>query len=97
MPDPLPGLRYSNLTSSALAFRYQSNLIRPSLFLIIPTLRCDHNCLYCQVSRVKADAEGYDLDVRYIPHIIEKITIDSDPHEEWAETVSKTEVMRKVL
>lgn len=25
------------------------------------------------------------------------ITIDSNPHEEWAETVSKTEVMRKVL
>lgn len=31
-----------------------------SYFMIIPTLRCNLKCSYCQVSRVNEDKEGYD-------------------------------------
>jgi hypothetical protein len=34
--------------------------IRP-IFMIVPTLRCDHTCKYCQVSRASVNASGYDL------------------------------------
>lgn len=64
---------YVNLTASSVSYRYQSNLCSPFLFMIVPTLRCDHDCSYCQVSRVSEDAAGYDLDINMIPSIIDKI------------------------
>jgi His-Xaa-Ser system radical SAM maturase HxsB len=33
-----------------------------SYFMIIPTLRCNLKCSYCQVSRVNEDKQGYDWD-----------------------------------
>jgi len=62
----------SSMTSS-LAYRYQSAMVSPFLFIIVPTLRCDHNCLYCQVSRVNENVNGFDLDINTIPHIITTI------------------------
>ncbi len=41
--------------------------------MIVPTLRCDHTCKYCQVSRASVNASGYDLDPDLIPHIISTI------------------------
>lgn len=34
----------------------------PSLHIFVVTLRCDHSCQYCQVSRAAVDASGYDMD-----------------------------------
>ncbi|MBL4539721.1 MAG: His-Xaa-Ser system radical SAM maturase HxsB [Oceanicaulis sp.] len=31
-----------------------------SYFIVVPTLRCDLRCGYCQVSRVNADRQGFD-------------------------------------
>lgn len=64
---------YTQLLASAVSYRYQSALCAPFLFIIIPTLRCDHNCRYCQVSRAEMDAKGFDLNPEYIPQIIDRI------------------------
>ena len=36
-------IAYTQLLASALSYRYQTALCAPFLFIIIPTLRCDHN------------------------------------------------------
>lgn len=61
----LIGSRYASLLSSAI--------IPPSLFLINPTLRCDHACRYCQASRVDESKYGYDIKYDDIPKIIANI------------------------
>lgn len=33
----------------------------PTLHIFVVTLRCDHSCQYCQVSRAAVDAHGYDM------------------------------------
>lgn len=43
------------------------------IYMIVPTLRCDHTCNYCQVSRASIHASGYDLDEALIPKIISMI------------------------
>lgn len=59
--------------TSSLAYRYQSALVAPFLFMVVPTLRCDHNCLYCQVSRVNENIKGFDLELGSISNIISVI------------------------
>ena len=65
---------HSSLLASALSHRIKSNLIDKKIFMIVPTLRCDHNCTYCQVSRENIDAQGFDLDVGLVPKIAETIS-----------------------
>jgi His-Xaa-Ser system radical SAM maturase HxsB len=48
-----------------LATKYRTRLARrpylASLHLFVVTLRCDHSCSYCQVSRVSEDKAAYDM------------------------------------
>jgi His-Xaa-Ser system radical SAM maturase HxsB len=50
---------------TALASRAQNRISKMSgklsYMLIIPTLRCDLACTYCQVSRANENAEGFDM------------------------------------
>ncbi|CAI1826060.1 His-Xaa-Ser system radical SAM maturase HxsB [Serratia fonticola] len=66
-----------SLTASALssgfAKRLMSDLAVNPIFMIVPTLRCDHTCKYCQVSRTAVGAKGYDLDANLIPLIVKQI------------------------
>lgn len=48
------------------------------IYMIVPTLRCDHTCNYCQVSRASIHASGYDLDEELIPKIIAMIAGSSE-------------------
>ena len=64
---------YSSLLASALSHRIKSNLIDKKIFMIVPTLRCDHDCTYCQVSRENIDAQGFDLDLELVAKISETI------------------------
>ena len=59
-----------NLVASKYVSLINGSIIPPSLFLIVPTLRCDHDCGYCQVSRVPVSRNNYDLDVDKIEKII---------------------------
>lgn len=58
----LLGSRYASLIGAAV--------VPPSLFMVVPTLRCDHDCGYCQVSRVTVTRSGYDLDLEKIEKIV---------------------------
>lgn len=65
--------------SSAFAKRLMNELAIRPIFMIVPTLRCDHTCKYCQVSRASVNASGYDLDPDLIPDIISTIKKLSTP------------------
>lgn len=53
------------ITIRRLASQYRSRksfiFDGPSLFLFVVTLRCDHSCHYCQVSRRPETAPGFDM------------------------------------
>ncbi|PQX56672.1 His-Xaa-Ser system radical SAM maturase HxsB, partial [Cronobacter sakazakii] len=59
--------------SSAFAKRLMNELAIRPIFMIVPTLRCDHTCKYCQVSRASVTADGYDLNPELIPQIASTI------------------------
>ena len=59
--------------SSGFAKRLMNELAVRPVFMIVPTLRCDHTCKYCQVSRAAIGAQGYDLDPALIPEIVSAI------------------------
>ena len=59
--------------ASASAKRIVSEMRFSPIFMIVPTLRCDHSCKYCQVSRAPLSASGFDLDKKLIPKIIDSI------------------------
>lgn len=60
--------RYTALASRARK-RIARNRSKLSYMLIIPTLRCDLSCSYCQVSRASEHAEGYDLRDEHLDQI----------------------------
>ncbi|MCI1677607.1 MAG: His-Xaa-Ser system radical SAM maturase HxsB [Ewingella americana] len=63
----------SSVLSSGFAKRLMNDLSVRPIFMIVPTLRCDHTCKYCQVSRAAVGADGYDLDSSLIPEIVNTI------------------------
>lgn len=66
--------RRVSLQASGVAYQWARSIEVPGLFMIVPTLRCDHSCSYCQVSRVEMHKEGYDLDEAYIDDVIKFIS-----------------------
>ncbi|MEN5175885.1 His-Xaa-Ser system radical SAM maturase HxsB [Brevundimonas diminuta] len=56
-----PREHWSDLESAAYATRKSFALDGPSLHIFVVTLRCDHSCQYCQVSRAAVDAAGFDM------------------------------------
>ena len=63
----------ASLHASSLATQIHRSLAKPSLFMIVPTLRCDHDCRYCQVSRAPINAEGKDLSENKIDNALSLI------------------------
>ncbi|MBU8546137.1 MULTISPECIES: His-Xaa-Ser system radical SAM maturase HxsB [Roseomonadaceae] len=45
----------------------------PSLHIMVPTLRCDHSCGYCQVSRRRMDEAGYDMSPTHALAAVDRI------------------------
>lgn len=54
---PITVRRLASQYRSKKAFIFEG----PSLFLFVVTLRCDHSCHYCQVSRRWVAAAGFDM------------------------------------
>lgn len=52
---------WHDLERAAHATRKAFVLEGPSLHIFVVTLRCDHSCQYCQVSRAAVDASGFDM------------------------------------
>jgi His-Xaa-Ser system radical SAM maturase HxsB len=63
----------AQLTASSFTKSIHKDLSSPRLIMIVPTLRCDHHCTYCQVSRVNQDVDGFDLPLSAIPSLIKFI------------------------
>lgn len=59
--------------ASGMSKRLMSALNFNPIFMIVPTLRCDHTCHYCQVSRASVRASNYDLDPDLIPLLLQRI------------------------
>ncbi len=51
----------SDLEQAVLRTRKAFLLEGPTLHIFVVTLRCDHSCHYCQVSRAAVGAAGYDM------------------------------------
>ncbi|WP_420592110.1 His-Xaa-Ser system radical SAM maturase HxsB [Bacterioplanoides sp.] len=59
--------------ASSTSKRLTSELRFNPIFMIVPTLRCDHTCTYCQVSRANVGASEFDLDSSLVPKIVSTI------------------------
>jgi len=60
----------ASLLASGLTTSMSRALARPGLFMVVPTLRCDHDCRYCQVSRAPLHARDVDASLENIPAIL---------------------------
>lgn len=70
------------ILASAFGKKLQNEMHFSPIFMIVPTLRCDHTCKYCQVSRASLTAGQYDLDENLIPNIISHIKkLSSKPYK----------------
>lgn len=62
-----------SMLASAYTYRQQLPITKPYLFMVVPTLRCDHDCTYCQVSRAQEYDYRYDLPLSAIPATLDLI------------------------
>lgn len=58
------------LLAAGLGKKLSAEMKFSPIFMIVPTLRCDHTCRYCQVSRASVNAKDVDLADEKIPTII---------------------------
>jgi len=58
-----------------LTKKFSKSLDKPSLVMVVPTLRCDHSCEYCQVSRAPLNSCTHDLEVdpEHLAHAIDSL------------------------
>lgn len=67
-----------------LATKYRTRLARrpdlASLHLFVVTLRCDHSCSYCQVSRVSEDRAAFDMTEQIADRAIDIMLESPSPH-----------------
>lgn len=45
----------------------------PALHIVVVTLRCDHSCPYCQVSRQTPDVDRFDMTAESAKHVVNRI------------------------
>jgi uncharacterized protein len=58
------------LLATKLRTKYQFLAEFTRLHIFVVTLRCDHSCQYCQVSRVSASKSKYDMSIETADHAI---------------------------
>lgn len=64
---------FGDLSYNSFAFRWmQRQTKRQSLsyVILVPTLRCNLSCSYCQVSRADENAKGYDWSIETLDQVI---------------------------
>jgi len=59
----------------ATQYRTRKSFLRwgPSLHIFVVTLRCDHSCVYCQVSRRSPDAARFDMAAETMGHAVNRL------------------------
>ncbi len=71
-----------DLAFNGFAYRWANRLFAPSeldYIILVPTLRCNLACGYCQVSRVNENTPGFDWDETTVSAVIE--FLDSLPNK----------------
>ena len=59
-----------DVNTKRMRIRQEVRQERPSYFILVPTLRCNIRCEYCQVSRVAEHAQGFD----WSPELLDQIS-----------------------
>jgi His-Xaa-Ser system radical SAM maturase HxsB len=70
----------TDLEQAVLRTRKAFLLDGPSLHIFVVTLRCDHSCQYCQVSRAALGAEGFDLSAEDAEAALDRVFESPSPH-----------------
>lgn len=67
--------RDAHLGLMAAQIRTRKSFLRegPTLHIFVVTLRCDHSCHYCQVSRRGAHATRFDMSLETMNHAIDRL------------------------
>ena len=68
------------LEAAALRTRKAFMLHGPSLHIFVVTLRCDHSCVYCQVSRANLTAPGFDMSPEHADAGVDRAFESSSPN-----------------
>lgn len=71
--DPLPEMAAQYRSRKSFLFG------GPALHLFIVTLRCDHSCQYCQVSRAPLTGIGQDMSVEHSSHAVDRLFESPSP------------------
>ncbi len=76
--SPIP----QNIEIMATRYRTKKSFLNDftGLHIIVPTLRCNQACHYCQVSHVTKESGGYDIDNKTIDNIVEIIFKSPNPN-----------------
>lgn len=70
---------WNDLERAAHRTRKAFLLEGPSLHIIVVSLRCDHSCQYCQVSRAAVGAQGFDLSFENADLAVDRIFESPSP------------------
>ena len=75
---------YSTIDKDAVALKYREKYghIRrgTSLHIVIPTLRCNHRCIYCHAEARPYTEKGYDMDKETARKVVDTIFESPSPH-----------------
>lgn len=71
--------QWHDLERAAHATRKSFLLEGPSLHIFVVTLRCDHSCQYCQVSRAALGATGFDMSLDDAGLAVERVFESPSP------------------
>jgi uncharacterized radical SAM superfamily Fe-S cluster-containing enzyme len=65
----------------ATKFRTKKSILNDftSLQMIVPTLRCNSNCIYCQVSKKEVDDKGYNMTTETAKNVVKMIFASPSP------------------
>lgn len=64
---------YIDLMAAQLRTRKSFIKQGPGLHIIVVSLRCDHSCVYCQVSRQSPDAGRFDMSEETLRHAVDRL------------------------
>ncbi|GAB7528347.1 His-Xaa-Ser system radical SAM maturase HxsB [Pseudomonas sp. 3A(2025)] len=69
-----PG-RHNPLAEMAAQYRSRKSFLfeGPALHIFVVTLRCNHTCQYCQVSRAPQSDAGHDLSAEHAAHAVDRL------------------------
>lgn len=71
--DPCHPADWSDLERAIHRTRKSFLLDGPALHIFVVTLRCDHSCQYCQVSRAALTASGFDMSIEHAEAALDRV------------------------